>query len=174
MDAEIVTLIKKRNEKGIEMLINEYSPLIKSIVKKHLYNLEQYHEECINDVYMGIWNNINNFDNEKNILKNWVAAITKYKSIDYRRKYLKITRQVDISELAIESDFNLEQEILKDEIEEEIQELLKALSPIDKKLFIRLFVDENSVVEVSNEFNIKPSVLYNRVSRGKSKLRSLF
>lgn len=83
MDEEIVKLIKYRNEKGIELLINEYSPLIKSIVKKHLYNLGQYHEECINDVYLAVWNNIAGFDKDKNILKNWVAAITTYKTIDY-------------------------------------------------------------------------------------------
>lgn len=54
----------------MELLINEYAPLIKAIVKKHLYNFPQYHEECINDVYLKIWNNITRFDKEKNILKN--------------------------------------------------------------------------------------------------------
>ncbi len=174
MDEEIVTLIKKRDERGIEILINEYAPLIKSIVKKHLYNLEQYQEECINDVYMGVWNNISCFDKEKNILKNWVAAIAKYKTIDYKRKYLKSIQQLDISELALESKFNLEQEVLKDEIEAETENLLKALSPMDRKLFIRIFVEKNSIEEVSNEFNLKPAVIYNRVSRGKNKIRSIF
>ncbi|ADL50855.1 sigma-70 family RNA polymerase sigma factor [Clostridium cellulovorans] len=174
MDEEIVALIRKRNEKGIEILINEYAPLIKAIVKKHLYNLGQYHEECINDVYLGVWNNIHSFDKEKNILKNWVAAITKYKTIDYKRKYLKDIQQVDISELNIESNFNLEKEVLQDEIAEETEQLLKTLSPKDKELFIRLFMDEDSVQEISRDLNMKPAVLYNRVSRGKSKLRSLF
>lgn len=75
MDEEIYSLIKNRNEKGMELLINEYASLIKAIVKKHLYNLPQHHEECINDVYLGIWNNIASFNKEKNILKNWIAAI---------------------------------------------------------------------------------------------------
>lgn len=174
MDEEIYRLIKSRNEKGIELLINEYAPLIKAIVRKHLYNLTQHHDECINDVYINIWNNIQSFNNEKNILKNWIAAISKYRAIDYKRKYLKTLQQVDISELAIESNFNIENEFLKDELNEEIEELLKSLSPLDKQLFIRLFVNEESIREVSEEFNIKPSVVYNRVSRGKSKLRGLF
>lgn len=174
MDEAIVKLIKDRDEKGIELLINEYASLIKSIVKKHLYNLNQYHEECINDVYLGVWNNIDGFDKDKNSLKNWVAAITTYKTIDYRRKYLKEIKNMDISEIAIDSNINLEEEALSAYVEGEIQELLKALSPMDRKLFIRLFVEDYSPQEVSEEFNIKPSVLYNRVSRGKSKLRSLF
>lgn len=174
MDEEIYSLIRNRNEKGIELLINEYAPLIKAIVKRHLYNLPQYHEECINDVYLAIWNNITSFNKEKNILKNWIAAISKYKAIDYKRKYLKTLEHIDISELDIESDFTIEKEILNNELEDELQDILKDLSILDKQLFIKLFVKGESIKEVSEEFNIKPSVIYNRVSRGKSKLRGLF
>jgi RNA polymerase sigma-70 factor, ECF subfamily len=174
MDKEIYSLIKERNEKGMELLINEYAPLIKAIVKKHLYNLSQYQEECINDVYLGIWNNIASFDKEKNILKNWIAAITKYRAIDYKRKYLKTLEHIDITGLEIEGDFTIEKELLKNELEYETEEILKCLSVFDKQLFIKLFVKEESIKEVSEEFNIKPSVLYNRISRGKRKLKSIF
>jgi len=173
MDEEICALIKRRNEKGMELLINEYAPLIKAIVKKHLYNLPQYYEECINDVYLSIWNNIASFNKEKNIFKNWVAAVTKYKAIDYKRKYIKTLEHVDILELDIESDFTIEKEALKNELEYELEDLLRNLNMLDKQLFIKLFVKEESIEEVSEEFNLKPSVIYNRVSRGKSKLRSL-
>lgn len=174
MDEEICSLIEKRNEKGMELLIDEYAPLIKAIVKKHLFNLSQYHEECINDIYLGIWNNIASFNKEMNILKNWIAAISKYKAIDYKRKYLKTLEYVDITEIDLESAFSIEEEVLKDEMEHDVEELLKNLSPLDKQLFIKLFVKEESIKEVSEEFNIKPSVVYNRISRGKTKLRNLF
>lgn len=174
MDEEIYSLIKKKNEKGMELLINEYAPLIKSIVKRHLYNLSQYHEECINDVYLKIWNNIASFDQEKNILRNWIAAIAKYRAIDYKRKYLKTLEHVDISDVDIESDFRIEKEVLESELECETEQILKWLNPLDKQLFIKLFVKEESIKEISEEFNIKPSAIYNRVSRGKSKLRTVF
>ncbi|NMM65180.1 sigma-70 family RNA polymerase sigma factor [Clostridium sp. P21] len=174
MDEEIYSLIESRNEKGMELLINEYSALIKAIVKKHLYNLSQYHEECINDVYLGIWNNIASFNKEKNLLKNWIAAIAKYKAIDYKRKYLKTLEYIDISEIDIESDFTIEKEVLKNELEYETEEILKNLNPMDKQFFIKLFVKEESIKEISEEFNIKPSLIYNRISRAKSKIRRLF
>jgi len=34
---------------------------------------------------LAIWDNIDSFDEDKNSFKNWVAAISKYKSIDYQR-----------------------------------------------------------------------------------------
>lgn len=173
MDEEIYSLIKSKNDKGMELLINEYAPLIKAIVRKHLYNLPQYHEECVNDVYLGIWNNIVSFNKEKNILKNWIAAISKYKAIDYKRKYLKTLEYIDISEIEVESDFTIEKEALKNELDCEWEELLKNLNILDRQIFIKLFVKEESIKRVSEEFNIKPSVIYNRISRGKNKLRSL-
>lgn len=173
MDEEIYSLIKSKNDKGMELLINEYAPLIKAIVRKHLYNLPQYHEECVNDVYLGIWNNIVSFNKEKNIFKNWIAAISKYKAIDYKRKYLKTLEYIDISEIEVESDFTIEKEALKNELDCEWEELLKNLNILDRKIFIEIFVKEESIKRVSEEFNIKPSVIYNRISRGKNKLRSL-
>ncbi|NMM65862.1 sigma-70 family RNA polymerase sigma factor [Clostridium sp. P21] len=138
------------------------------------YNLSQYHEECINDVYLGIWNNIASFNKEKNILKNWIAAIAKYTAIDYKRKYLKTLEYIGISEIDIESDFTIEKEVLKNELEYETEEILKNLNPMDKQFFIKLFVKEESIKEISEEFNIKPSLIYNRISRAKSKIRRLF
>lgn len=99
---------------------------------------------------------------------------SKYRAIDYKRKYLKTLEHIDISEVNIESDFTIEKEVLKNELDYETEEILKNLSLLDKQLFIKLFVREESIKEVSEEFNIKPSVIYNRVSRGKSKLRTLF
>ncbi|WP_392486161.1 sigma-70 family RNA polymerase sigma factor [Haloimpatiens sp. FM7315] len=174
MDEKIYVLIKKRNEKGMELLIDQYAPLIKAIVKKHMYNLSQYYEECISDVYLSIWDNITSFDKKKNSLKNWIAAISKYKAIDYKRKYLKTLNHMDISDLNIESDYKIEKEVLKNELEDEIEEILKCLNPFDKELFIKIFVKEESVKEVSKEFNIKPSLVYNRISRGKNKIRRIF
>lgn len=89
MDKEIYSLIKKRSEKGMELLINEYAPLIKAIVKKHLYNFPQYHEECINDVYLKIWNNITSFDKEKNILKKLDSCNSKVQSYRLQEKIFK-------------------------------------------------------------------------------------
>lgn len=48
---------------------------------------------------------------------------------------------MDISELDIESDFTIEKEALKNELEYETEEILKYLSLFDKQLFIKLFCE---------------------------------
>ncbi|WP_286674445.1 sigma factor, partial [Clostridium sp. ZBS14] len=78
--------LKKKNEKALYYVIDNHGWIIKSVVKKHLYNLQSIQDECINDILLGIWNNIEKFDSSKGSFKNWIAGISKFKCIDYKRK----------------------------------------------------------------------------------------
>ena len=60
------------------------------------------------------------------------------------------------------------------ELNIEVEQLLDNLSSDDKTLFLKLFVEGKEVEEVSEEMNLHKNNIYNRVSRGKSKLRKLF
>ncbi|KAJ53721.1 RNA polymerase sigma-70 factor [Clostridium tetanomorphum DSM 665] len=40
-EENFIRYLKKKNEKALDYIIDVYGGLIKSIVKKHLYNLEQ-------------------------------------------------------------------------------------------------------------------------------------
>ena len=44
----------------------------------------------------------------------------------------------------------------------------------DRELFMKLYVDEMEPEEVSRQTGMKKDVIYNRVSRGKRKIRKLF
>lgn len=96
--------LRNRNEKALDYVIDNYGWIIKSVVGKHLYGIQSVQEECINDVLLGIWNNINSFDESKSDFKNWVAGICKFKCIDYKRKYLKDLQHENIEDLNISDD----------------------------------------------------------------------
>lgn len=146
----------------------------KFIYKKYLYNLKDYYDECFDDILLGIWNNINSFDESKNSFENWIAAISKYKAIDYKRKYNKHLEEENIEELNIPSKENTFETITKNELDKEVEQILDHLSTEDKNIFIKLFVEGKEVEYVSQEMNIHKNNIYNRVSKGKAKLRKLF
>ncbi len=98
-EENVVNQLRKRNEKALDFIIDQYSGLIKSIIQKHLASFEDVQEECMDDVLLVIWNHIEEYDEEKNTLKNWIAAITKYKSIDYARKYAKTVNEKGIDRI---------------------------------------------------------------------------
>lgn len=172
-EENFIIQLRKRNEKALDYVIDNYGWIIKSIVKKHLYNLQSVQDECINDVLIGIWNNIDTFDENKSEFKNWVAGIAKFKSIDYKRKYLKGLEYENIDDLNIsvsESTYK----ILENELSLEVEEMLNCLNEKDRDLFYKLYVEEIEVNKISEETGMKRDAIYNRVSRAKKKIRDIF
>lgn len=151
----------------MEMLIDNYRGIITSVVRKHLGVLINYEEECVSDVFLSIWDNIKSFDRNKNNFKNWICAISKYKAIDYKRKYLSKIETLDISE----EIYYIDKELLKSEMEEEINEILNHLNEKDKELFINHYIQGKNLEEIAIKTNTKVSNLYNRLSRGRKRIR---
>lgn len=166
--------LRKKNEKALDYVIDNYGWIIKSIVKKHLYNLQSIQDECINDILLGIWNNIESFDENKGDFKNWVAGIAKFKCIDYKRKYLKGLEYENIDDLNISTPDNVHEEIVKSELESDIEEMLSCLKEKDRDIFYKLYVDEKDISDITKEMGIKREVVYNRLSRGKKKIQKIF
>lgn len=173
-EENVVQCLKRKNEKALDYVIDQYGGLIKSIVTKHLYNLPNQREECINDVLLAIWNGIESFDEELNTFKNWVAAISKYKSIDYKRKYMKVLLERGLEDEDVGQTAKLEEEVLKNELSYELESMLTHLSVEDRKLFLAHYVEDRGIDDLASEIGVRPSAIYNRLSRGRRKLKSLW
>lgn len=173
-EGNLISQLRKKNEKALDYVIDNYGWIIKSIVKKHLYNLTSVQDECINDILLGIWNNINSFDESKSEFRNWVAGIAKFKSIDYKRKYLKSLEYENIDDLNISISDNTHEEIIKNELNDDIKDMLSCLKEKDRDLFYKLYVEEKEIGAITEETGIKRDIIYNRISRGKKKIQRLF
>ncbi|NGY79422.1 sigma-70 family RNA polymerase sigma factor [Bacillus megaterium] len=150
------------------MLIDQYGGLITAIVRKHLGTLKSYEEECVNDVLLAVWHHIDRFDSEKNTFKNWVAAIAKYKAIDYQRKYIK-TQHESLSEAGVGETSEVHNIQTND-----VEELLGHLSEGDRELFKAYYLQEVELKQIAEKQQTTISNLYNRLSRGRKKLKAIF
>lgn len=166
-DELIIKYIKKRKEKGMEMLIDNYRGLITAVVRKHLGVLINYEEECVSDIFLAIWDNIKSFESDKNSFKNWICAISKYRAIDYKRKYLSKIETVDMSEEV----YYIDAELMKSEIKEEINEILSHLNEKDREIFTKYYLEGENLESIAIKTNTNVSNLYNRLSRGRNKIR---
>ncbi len=167
-DDWIVASITRKKEKGLELLIDQYGGLITAIVRKHLGTLKSYEEECINDVLLAVWHHIHRFDSEKNTFKNWVAAVAKYKAIDYQRKYIK-TQHESLGE----AEFGEKPEVHNVQTND-VEELLGHLSEGDRELFKAYYLQEVELKQIAEKQETTISNLYNRLSRGRKKLKAIF
>lgn len=170
----VVAELHKKNPKALDFIVDTYGGLIKSIVQKTLFNFEDSGnvDECINDVFLGIWNNIDKFHKD-NKLKSWIAAIAKYKAIDYQRKLIKELNSENIDNLEIEDVTTVDKKLLEKENYEELLKLLSKLKPQDKEIFVRKYFNDESTKDIASSLNVNKEVINNRLSRGRKKLKEL-
>lgn len=64
--------------------------------------------------------------------------------------------------------------LIDQELSDELEKMLRCLKPLDRQLFLKLYVEEKSVSQVSQETGMESSVIYNRISRGRKKIRKNF
>ncbi|MGL4912205.1 MAG: sigma-70 family RNA polymerase sigma factor [Romboutsia sp.] len=166
-DKLMIKYIKKKNEKGMEILIDRYNGLITSVVRYHLGSIANYEEECVSDTLLSIWDNIDGFQKDKNSFKNWICAIAKYKAIDYKRKYLN---KIESSILDEETPY-IDKNLLNIEIQEELNETLNFLSKDDEEIFRRYYLEDESIVEIAHTKKLAISSVHSKLSRGKAKIR---
>jgi RNA polymerase sigma factor (sigma-70 family) len=163
----VVQQLQNKNEKGISFIINQYGGLLAAIIKRHLNYQQQDYEECLDDVLLSIWNNIHYFNPEKNSFKQWLAAVAKYKAIDYQRRQITIqNQQFSVSEI--------DESMLQTNrpLESCVDELLEQLSASERKIFEKYYLEGTPSSEIAKEFNAKESWVYNKLSRGRKKLKN--
>ncbi len=163
--------LQLHNEKALLYVINQYGGLLMAVIRKHLSRLPERQEECFDDVLLKIWQNITSFDESKNTFKNWAAAIARYRAIDYLRQYQRELETVNIEDTTIAQEDAQLARMIEKEISEEVEKMLGCLKPSDRELFLKLYVEEKTMDQVSQETGLRKEVIYNRLSRGKHKIR---
>lgn len=173
-EENVVEQLLLKNEKALFYIVDQYGGIIKSVIRKYLGNLEIIQDECLDDVLLLVWNNIIYYDESKNSLKNWIAAITKHKSIDYQRQYNKFLLQQEFEDHMLVDFNNAETKIMENIFSSQTEQLLSSLKKEDQLLFIQHYGEQKSVEELAKVQGVHKSVLYNRLSRGRKKLRAIF
>ncbi len=163
--------LQLHNEDALLYVIDRYGGLLMSVIRRHLFRIPDRQEECFNDVLLKIWMNIPQFDESRTTFKNWAAAVARYRCIDYLRQYRKELETVGIDGVQVSGEDRALAGILEREISEEVETMLYCLSPPDRELFRKLYVEGMSMDQVSEETGMKKEVIYNRLSRGKNRIR---
>lgn len=166
--------LQLHNEKALLYVIDQYGGLIMSVIRRHLFGLPERQEECFDDVLLKIWQNISDFDEDRNTFPNWAAAIARYRSIDYLRTYRRELETLNLEDLTVPQEDRRLSGLIEQEISEETEQMLSCLKPSDRELFLKLYVEECSMDQVSRETGMKKAAIYNRLSRSRHKIRRQF
>lgn len=168
-DENVVQQIKIKNEDTIPYLLKTYGGLINAIIRRYLNGNPQDIEECMADVLVSIWFHIDSFNPTKNELKQWIAAISKYRAIDYLRKSERVKQHVS----KVEFNDRLARQPSSMEVKTDISSLFKGLNDSEREIFEKYYVEGVPSKEIAQEFQAKESWVHNKLSRGRKKLKNI-
>ncbi|KOP82903.1 sigma-70 family RNA polymerase sigma factor [Cytobacillus solani] len=165
--------LQRQKEDALEFIVDKYLPLMKGIAYKILSPLQNdgIIEECVNDIFLSIWNHSKKFQGDAIDFRKWICAIAKFKAIDYYRRTSngkEFSR--DIIEETVEKSAEDELVILEDKTE--LIRLINQLEPVDRKIFIMKFYLGLKTEDISKKLGLTESAISNRIYRGKKKLHT--
>ena len=87
-DEDLAKRLQERDLEAFETLISRYSREIFYFVRLVLdgIGVAQDAEECVNDLFITVWQEIDAFDSERGTLRTWLTMRAKYIALDRRRQ----------------------------------------------------------------------------------------
>ena len=81
LETEIIELLSAKNQRGITLLYEHYSPALYNIILC-IVQSEAIAEETLQDAYLKIWDNFSKYDPDKGRLFTWMVRICRNLAID--------------------------------------------------------------------------------------------
>ncbi|MEG2892830.1 MAG: sigma-70 family RNA polymerase sigma factor [Clostridium sp.] len=170
----LIREIKNRNEKALDYLYDTYLGLAYKIVKNSLTDIGSNEdvEECVSDVFLNVWNNISCYDETLSSFKNWFGAVCKHRAIDYRRRLNKAPNLVEIDNYNIEEDIGLEDRVMLSQDINTLKDIIGKMGKVDRNIFIKKYILNEKVKDISEELGLTRGAIDNRLSRGRKLIKT--
>lgn len=170
---EIILLLKNSNGIESERILNQFRPLILYIISPILGD-ERDKEECLSDVYLTVWNKIEQYDPEKSNFTTWLTVIARNTALNYSRKANKIrTNEGELDEKLVSKEGNPEKELIEKENSELLKKAIGSLSKSDRILFYRKYYYSQPISQIASETGMTERAVEGKLYRIKKKLRKL-
>src|SRR5579875_2588477 len=89
-DEDLARLLRERNPEALETLIARYSRELFYFIRLVLDGVGAAQDaECVYDLFLVVWQEIDTFDAERGTLRTWLTMRAKYIALDRRRHLLR-------------------------------------------------------------------------------------
>ncbi len=174
MDNDIIELFWQRDEKAIDTVTKQYGNYLFNIANTILNN-KQDSEECLNEVYLKLWNSIpparpDNF-------KAFIAKIMRNLSVNRLKHDLAAKRKNNNTafhelEEYLLSDGELSDNIILEELHSSINIFLKGLKEQERNIFIRRYYFGEALEVIGKKYGIASNSAAKSLSRTREKLKT--
>lgn len=165
---DIIELLERRDEEGIELLKAHYSEYCYTIIYNHLRSHEET-EEALNDVWLKIWNSIPPARPQR--LRAYLARTARNTALDYLKrehaeKRSALTLLLDeIAEVVPAADCS--DGLLRDAL----NRFLRGLGSEEQRIFLQRYWYGATIGELAEAFDSSQTRIANILHRTRKKLR---
>lgn len=170
-EAKLLQRVQNGEAAALGEIMEFYTPYVSAIVRNIIDPplQEEDVEEVVADVFLSLWRNASDVEDGK--LRPWLAAVTRNRSKDKLRSlHLNLPLEDDALELVVDGP---EEETVRQEAILATKEAVDALEEPDRSIFRRYYFLYQKTDEIAADMGLKPSVVRNRLSRGRGKLKTL-
>lgn len=173
-DNMIIGLFNERSQQAIIKLSEKYGNISQRVAMNILGNREDA-EECVNDAYLALWNNIP--PENPSPLVTYLLKVVRNTALKRYRKNISLKRNsyydIALEELenVLFADNSPENELLTKEISEKINEFLEKEESTSRIMFVRRYFYGDSVKEIAALTGNTAHFVSVRLSRTREALR---
>ena len=169
IEETLVKLLLQRDERGAELLLSHFAPLMRYIIAPILPNPHDQ-EECLSEVVLRVWEKIHTYDPERGKFRPWLTAVTRNTALNFLRK----GEEADpLSPELPAPSLSPEEIVLQKERRELLQNALRQLTAKEQVLFYRKYYYLQSTVQIAAEMGTTERAIEGKLYRMKKKLRKL-
>ena len=171
-DRQIIDLFYERSEQAIAELSKKYGDLCFKIAI-NILNDPQDAEECVNDAYLGTWNNIP--PQNPDPLRTYVCRIVRNLALKKRRANTALKRgsQLEVSLAELENcipDNSFDEHLSAKELTAQLNAFLSTLHRDDRVMFLKRYWFAEPLSEIAKTFGITEHNASVRLGRIRKKL----
>lgn len=173
-DGQLAERLKQKDTEALAQLIETYADSLYRLAERILAPdpTKEDIEECVSDVFMTAWDKIGQFDPLKGTLQVWLFMLTKYKSLDYRRKLAAWRDRTEAEETEpADRGQGTEELVLAKETWEEVMRIADSLDSLNRTLFVKRYLYYEPVDTIAGSTGLTPKAVEHRLARIRSTFR---
>lgn len=178
-DIQWLEILKKSPKKAHTMLIEEYGGYVYAIVIDKLRSLcsSEEIEDCVSDVFVEVFTNIDRFDSSKGSLKSYISVIAKrtainaFNRISYRRN-ISVSADDEETVLPVSAE-NPADDVQKKLFRQRLWDIVESLGEPDSSIIVYQYFYDMKVSDIAKKLLMTAAAVQKRSLRARQKLKGI-
>lgn len=176
-DQDIIRLLEQRSEQGLAELKNTYADYLFTIANSILTDREDS-EECVNDVYLRVWNSIP--PNHPEVLSSFIGRIARNLALDTLKKRQAQKRGSGVGSTQLEKldNFLTQPSVFlqgeeSDDIRAAMDRFLRNLSSVEREVFTDHYLYSTPLASIAAQREMTLSCVTSMLFRLRKRLKAV-